>query len=395
MGMLPGIQPVRKWWVISGLLAAGAWWFIADHTPAVAQVATGQASPPPAPVRVAAVMRQDIPLMVQAVGQLQPLQQVDIRPQIEGVLNQVLFQEGQQVQRGQVLAKLDDRSLRAQEAQAQAELARLQAQLNMARLDLQRYEGLAAQSAISLQQRDQQVALVAQLQAQVQAQQASLQSTRVQLSHATITSPIAGKAGLRKVDAGNVVRPSDASGLVTVVQTHPMAVVFAVPQSRLQAVSYAVAESGGASVVLTSQELQGRELARGRVTTIDNLIDPATGSLKLKAQVPNSAGRLWPGQFVTVQMQTGQLKQALVVPMAALQKGLKGDMVWRVQQTAEGMQAHAVPVTVSWQDDTRAVIASGLSEGDQVVIDGHARLKPKAKVKVAGDKAPPTKAKGA
>ncbi len=380
--MWPGKQPVRKWWILVGLLAAGAWWLVADHAQPVAQTTAGPASAPPVPVRVAPVTRQDIPLLIQAVGQLQPLQQVDIRPQIEGVLSQVLFTEGQQVKRGQVLARLDDRSLRAQEAQAQAELSRLQAQLHVAKLDLTRYQGLAAQAAISLQQRDQQVSLVAQLQAQVLAQQASLQSSRVQLSYATIVSPIDGKVGLRKVDAGNVVRPSDAAGLVTVVQTHPMAVVFAVPQSRLTAVADAVASPEGAAVVLSGQEAPGRELARGRVTTADNLVDPATGSLKLKAQVPNDKARLWPGQFVAVQMQTGQMKQALVVPTAALQKGLKGDMLWRIDQTAEGPKAQAVPVTVAWQDDDRAVIAKGINEGDQVVTDGHARLKPKAKVKV-------------
>lgn len=381
--MTPSKQSNRRWWILAGLLLAGGmWWLSADRSQSVAQTTAPSGTPPPAPVRISVVQQVDVPLMVQAVGQLQPLQQVDIRPQTEGVLTQLLFQEGQRVQQGQVLARLDDRSLRAQEAQAQAELVRLQAQLNVAKLDLARYEGLAAQAAISLQQRDQQVALVAQLQAQVQAQQASLQATRVQLSYATITSPISGRVGLRKVDAGNVVRPSDASALVTVVQTHPMAVVFAVPQARLSAVAEAVAAPGGAAVVLTGQEVQGRELARGRVTTVDNLVDPATGSLKLKAQVPNEAGRLWPGQFVSVQMQTGQLKQALVVPMAALQKGLKGDMVWRIAQTPEGATAQSVPVRVTWQDDERAVIASGLQAGDQVVVDGHARLKPQSRVKV-------------
>lgn len=376
-------QSIRRWWILLGLLTAGGvWWLVSDHSQPVAQTSNPTNTPPPVPVKVAVVEQADVPLQLHAVGQLQPLQQVGIRPQTEGVLTQVLFHEGQRVQQGQVLARLDDRHLRAQEAQAQAELARLQAQLHVARLDLTRYEGLAAQSAISIQQRDQQVALVAQLQAQVQAQQANLQATRVQLSYATITSPISGKAGLRRVDAGNVVRPSDASPLVTVVQTHPMAVVFAVPQARLGAVAQAVSAPGGASVVLNSQEVQGRELARGRVTTADNLVDPATGSLKLKAQVPNEAGHLWPGQFVTVQMQTGQLKQALVVPAVAIQKGLKGDMVWRVEQTPEGAKAESVPVRVTWQDDERAVIAEGVKAGDRVVTDNHARLKPKAHVKV-------------
>lgn len=373
------------------LSACAVWWTGAAPTPWRMPVSSAQAQSPakgaaPVPVRVARVLRQDLPQTLQAVGQVQSLHQVAVRPQTDGVLTELHFKEGQRVQRGQVLARLDDRSQRAQLRQSEAELQRLRSQLSMARLDLQRYEGLLTESAVSAQQRDQQLALVNQLQAQIQAQEAAVAAAQVQLSYTTITSPVSGRAGLRQVDVGNLLRVSDALPLVTVTQTQPMAVVFTVHQSRLGEVREAlrVAPDGASTVQLADHE-RGPILAQGRLTTVDNRVDPATGTLKLKAEVPNAQERLWSGQFVHVTWRTGQLPQALVVPTSALQRGIKGTMVWRVR---EG-KADVVPVQVRWQNDALAALAlasdqqGALIAGDAVVTDGHTRLKPRAAVRVS------------
>ena len=368
----------KRWWwaglaLVAGLLA----WLSTAWSPRL-QASSAPKAAQTVPVRVAQAARQTLPTTLTAVGQVQALQQVLVRPQIEGVLTEVLFKEGQPVAKGQVLARLDDRALRAQVDQAQAEVQHLKAQLQIAQLDLKRYEGLASQAAVPVQQRDQQVALVAQLQAQVKSQEAMLKAAKVQLSYATVTSPIAGRAGLRQVDVGNLVRPTDVNGLVTVVQVQPVAVLFAVPQGRLAEVRQALKQQGPARVQIADQE-RGTPLAEGRLTTVDNRVDPTSGSLKLKAEVPNAKDELWPGQFVTVTLSTGAMDQALVVPTQALQRGLKdASFVWRVRDNV----AEMAPVKVRWQDYQRAVIASGLEAGDTVVVDGQSRLKPKAAVKV-------------
>jgi RND family efflux transporter MFP subunit len=378
-----------RWWVAGLLVTAGG--IVALTTPwsPRLQAAPTPKAPPAVPVRVALAEQQNVPQELQVVGHVQSLHQVVVRPQIEGMLIEVRFTEGQRVAKGQILARLDDRALRAQLAQAEAELARLHAQLQLAKSDLTRYEGLAAKAAVPIQQRDQQAAVVAQLQSQIQAQEAALTAARVQLSYTVIASPVDGRVGLRAVDAGNFVRPSDADGLVTVVQTQPMAIVFSAPQTRLADVRAALSTQGGAKVRVADQE-RGIELAEGRLLTADNHVDAGSGSLRLKAQVPNTTESLWPGQFVAVTLVTGQLPQALVVPATAVQRGLRGSFVWRVSK--EG-KAEVVPVTVRWQNDERAVLAidtkasekkSGpaIGPGDQIVIDGQSRLKPAAAVRV-------------
>ena len=366
------------WAVVALVLAATAILLLTPGADRPLQASTPPKGPPPVPVRLATVERTDVPQSIEVVGQVQAQKQVVLRPRIESVVTQVAFSEGQVVRKGQVLLRLDDRDLLAREAQALAERQRLQAQLELARLELQRTEGLLAQAAVSAQQRDQQAAQAEQLKAQVAAQDAALQALRVQRSHATVLSPIDGRVGLRQVDEGNLVRPSDAAGLVTVVQSDPVALVFAVPQRRLSEVLRARdREQTALRVEALDRERGGISLAQGRLLAIDNQIDPATGSLRLKAELPNAQGRLWPGQYVTVRLATGQLDDVLAVPRAAVQRGLKGTLVWRIQ----GDVAQPVPVQVAWQDDERAVVSQGLAAGDRVVIDGHNRLKPGSRVK--------------
>lgn len=370
----------RRWGGGLAVVAAGAsvalWW---PATPSLAQKEAGR-SAPAVPVKVAIATVQDQALSLSAVGQVQASQQAVVRARIEGLLTEVSFTEGQVVRPGQVLARLDDRSLRAQVDQAQAAVRRLQAELALAQLDLKRYQALVAESAISTQQRDQQQAQVAQLQAQLQSQQASLSQAQTQLSYTVITAPFGGRVGLRQVDVGNVVRPSDAHGLVTLVQTQPLVVVFQAPQTRLADVRRAMTQTQGATVTVAERE-GGPILAQGRLRATDNVVDAGSGTLKLKAELAPAGDRLWPGQFVTVHLNTGSLAGALTVPTVAVQRGLKGSFVWRV---TEGV-AQMVPIQVRWQSDVVAAIdvnPQGLKAGDQVVIDGQSRLKPKALVKV-------------
>jgi RND family efflux transporter MFP subunit len=398
----------RWWWAVGALVVMGVVAALATTKWSTRlEAAPAPKTPPAVPVRIAQATHQTIPLAMQVIGQVQSLHQVLIRPQIEGVLTEVRFTEGQRVRRGDILARLDDRALRAELAQAEAELARLQAQRQLAEADLARYEGLAAQKAVPVQQRDQQAAAVAQARSQVQAQQAAIAAARVQLSFTVITSPVDGRVGLRAVDVGNLVRPTDAAGLVTVVQTQPMAVVFSAPQSRLGEVRDALKMKGGAMVRVADQE-RGTPLAEGRLLTADNTVDAGNGSLRLKAQVPNTQENLWPGQFVAVTLVTGDMPRALVVPAAAVQRGLKGSFVWRVA----GGKADMVPVSVRWQDDEHAVLAApsaagappvagsaattaattpaatrpaAIAPGDRIVVDGQSRLKPAATVRVLDD----------
>ncbi len=370
----------RRWGAGLAVVAAGAsvalWW---PATPSLAQKEAGK-SAPAVPVKVAIATVRDQALSLSAVGQVQASQQAVVRARIEGLLTEVSFTEGQVVRPGQVLARLDDRSLRAQVDQAQAAVRRLQAELALAQLDLKRYQALVAESAISTQQRDQQQAQVAQLQAQLQSQQASLSQAQTQLSYTVITAPFGGRVGLRQVDVGNVVRPSDAHGLVTLVQTQPLVVVFQAPQTRLADVRRAMTQTQGATVTVAERE-GGPILAQGRLRATDNVVDAGSGTLKLKAELAPAGDRLWPGQFVTVHLNTGSLAGALTVPTVAVQRGLKGSFVWRV---TEGV-AQMVPIQVRWQSDVVAAIdvnPQGLKAGDQVVIDGQSRLKPKALVKV-------------
>lgn len=385
---MPALTP-RRWIAVGVLIACGAAALVLwPHRASVAQSQkadpkAGAGKAPAVPVRVAKAVVQDQPLTISAVGQVQAARQAVVRARIEGLLTEVNFSEGQPVKQGQVLARLDDRSLQAQVAQAEAELKRLQAQLQLAELDLKRYQGLAEQSAVSTQQRDQQQAQVAQLRAQVQSQQASLSQVRTQLSYTVITAPFSGRVGLRQVDVGNIVRPSDAQGVVTLAQTEPLAVVFSVPQVRLADVRAALGQPQGA-VVSVSEREGAASIAQGRLRSADNAVDAGSGTLRLKAELAPAGDRLWPGQFVTVSLNTGALPEALTVPAKAVQRGLKGSFVWRVVQG----EAQMVPVQAAWQSDVVVVVkpvADGLKAGDQVVVDGQSRLKPKSRVKLVGE----------
>ena len=356
--------------VASAAVAAAVYW----RTHAVA--GKPAAGSPGVPVLVAVVEQRDVPHRLASIGTVQSLHTVVIRPQVSGVLTEVTFKEGELVRQGAPLARIDDRAIAAALAQAEAERSSRAAQLRSAELDLARYSGVAGQQVVSRQQIEQQAALVERFRADLQASEATIAAQKVQLSFTRITSPVAGRVGMRRVDAGNLVRASDVDGLVTVAQIDPISIVFTLPQEAMASVKLVPGKS--ALRVMAFDRDAGTALAQGRVTTMDNQVDPATGTLRLRAEFANADGRLWPGQFVALQLETGVSPQAMVFPARAIQQGLNGPFVFRIRDS----KAEVVPVLAVYRDDDITAVAEGLTAGDIVVIDGQSRLKSGSKVRL-------------
>jgi multidrug efflux system membrane fusion protein len=333
----------------------------------------------PTPVSVATVKRMDMQISVQALGTLTAMNTAVVRSQVDGVLKSLRFTEGQFVQSGQLLAEIDSRAFDAQLNQALGQLARDNAQLLNAQLDLQRYQDLLKKDAIARQQVETQAALVSQLQGTVQVDQAQVETARLQLSYTRVTAPISGRLGLKQAELGSLVRAGDANGLVTITQTQPMAVVFAVPEMHVPLIMRKL-KAGQALMVQAWDREHKQKLASGRVSTTDNAIDLATGTLKLKASLDNRDGQLFPNQFAQIELQLDTLKNTLVVPTASVQRGAQGNFVLVVQDDGT---VKSVPVQLlSVQDDAQAFKADGFKEGDNVVTDGADRLRSGSKVEV-------------
>jgi membrane fusion protein, multidrug efflux system len=329
------------------------------------------------PVLVADAHRADVPVYLDGVGTAKALNTVTVRPQVEGKLISINFNEGQDVKKGDVLARIDPTTFQAQLDQATAKKAQDAAQLDNAKLDLARYERLAASNSITKQQVDTQKASVAQLQAQVQADQAAVDNARAILSYTTITAPIGGRTGIRQVDEGNVVHPTDANGIVVLTEIRPISVIFNLPQQVVARVNEAFAQHPLKVEALASEN--GKPVEQGVLQVVDNQVDPTTGTVKLKAEFPNKNLQLWPGQFVNVRMLIDTRRQVVVVPTAAVQRGPNGPFVFVVKDD----KVTVSPVTVAQQNDTEAVIASGVQPGDQVVTTGFAQLSDGSRVRVS------------
>jgi len=333
------------------------------------------------PVRVIAVARQDVPRYLSAIGSVLSLHSVEVRPQVEGVLTQVLVKEGQWVKQGDLLATLDDRAIRANLDQARAQLGQTQAQLQVGNVNLKRYQLLSSDDGVSKQTLDQQQALVKQLQATLKGNQAAIDNAAVQLSYTQIRSPVSGRVGIRNVDPGNLVRTSDTQSLFSVTQIDPIAVEFALPQQQLP-ILQGLLNSATPAEVETYLDADGERslLAKGRLMLIDNQVSATTGTVRVKAGFDNRDGRLWPGQLVTVRLRTAVDEDALVVPPPVVQRSIDGHFVYRL----DGDKVSAVPVKVVYQDSTLNVIA-GVKAGDRLVLDGQSRLKPGSTVEVTPD----------
>ena len=357
-------------------LAAVALWY------AMKPVTAKPGAPVAVPVRVISVVQKDVPRFASGIGTVLSLHSVVIRPQIDGILTQLLVKEGQQVKKGELLATIDDRSIRASLDQARAQLGESQAQLAVAQVNLKRYKLLSVDDGVSKQTYDQQQALVNQLKATAQGNQAAIDAAQVQLSYTRIRSPVTGRVGIRNVDEGNFLRTSDTEGLFTVTQIDPIAVEFALPQQMLPTLQRLMAapEQALVQAYIGADGSSGEMLGEGRLSLIDNQINANTGTLRAKAEFSNAAQRLWPGQLVTLKIQTALDKDALVVPPTVVQRGLEQPFVYRIT----GDQVESVPVVMVYQDSDLHII-KGVSAGDQLVSDGQSRLKPGSRIQVLGD----------
>jgi membrane fusion protein, multidrug efflux system len=329
----------------------------------------GGSSTEPVPVLATAARAADVPVHLDGVGTARALNTVIVRPQVDGKLINISFTEGQDVPKGFVLAKIDPTTYKAQYDQTVAKKAQDEAQLANARLDLERYTRLAQTNAINKQQLDTQRALVKQLEAQVNAGQAAIDNARAILSYTDIVAPIGGRTGIRMVDEGNLVRASDSVGLVVITQIRPIAVFFNLPQQELPELNKGLAE-GPLPVDAFGADTRN-PLDKGKVLVIDNQVDPTTGTVKLKAEFPNANLQLWPGQFVNVRVLIDTLRQVVVVPTAAVQRGPNGTFVYVIKDDGTvGVRR----VTLAQQNDVQAVVATGLQAGERVVTTGFSRL---------------------
>ena len=335
-----------------------------------------------APVAVAKAEARDVPMVLDGLGTVTAFKTVTVRSQVDGRLDSIAFTEGQAVKRGTLLAQVDPRPYAVQLHQAEAALARDTAQLKGNQVDLDRYSAVGKEKLIPQQQVDDQRMLVGQLEGAVKADRALIDQAKLMLDYARIRSPIDGITGVRLVDPGNLVHPNDANGIVVVTQIEPIAVLFTLPQDDLPRVTAAMAQSK-LSVQTLSRD-GSTVLATGELALVDNQINTATATIRLKAVLPNEAHTLWPNQFVKARLLLGTRKNALVVPSVAIQNGPKGTFVYGVD--ADNKAVPRSVEVVSIQNDL-AIIGQGLSVGETVVTEGQFQLKPGAPVEVrTGDK---------
>ncbi len=339
----------------------------------------------PVPVLAATPRVQDVPVYLDGVGSVKALNNVIVRAQVDGKLIAVNFTEGQDVKKGDVLGEIDPVIYKAQYDQAVAKKAQDEALLANQRIDLTRYQQLAASNAGSKQQADTQRAVVAQQEALVNADQAAIDNAAATLGYTKIIAPLSGRTGLRQVDQGNIIHAADATGLVIITQLQPIAVQFSLPQQQIVRVNAASAKGPLAVDVFGNDGVT--VVDTGKLVGIDNQVDPTTGTLKLKAEFPNGKFQLWPGQFVNVRLKVETLEKAIVVPTSAVQRGPAGTFSYVI---GDGDIATAKPVVVTQQNENDAVIASGLTTSDRVVTTGFANLSDGAKVLIGKNEDAPT-----
>ena len=333
-------------------------------------------------VGIAVARQADIPVLIEALGTVTPVANVTVRPQVSGVLTQVLFKEGQMVKKGDVLATIAPESFQMALAQAQGARVRDEAQLEVAQVTLARYRTLLAQDSIARQDVDTQAALVKQLEGTVTIARANEGSARLSLGYARITAPVGGRIGLRPLDAGNYIAAGDASGVAVITQVAPIDVAFAIPQDRVPEVQARLAE--GANLPVTAfDRSRTRRLDVGRFSTLDNLVDTTTGTVKAKARFANAEGSLFPNQFVNVRLLLRTIGNAVVVPVTALRHGPNGDFVY-VLKPDRTVALRAV--TRGEASVELVAITSGLAAGEPVVTEGADRLKDGARVQTAADR---------
>jgi len=377
-------QPPRRsafkrpwlWFILLCLLGGGMFAVWKSRQPAAAPLSAkggGKAASLPMPVFVVPARKGDMNLYLTGLGSVTPLNNVTVRSRVDGQLMSVHFREGQNVSKGSLLASIDPRPFQVQLTQAEGQMARDRELLNNARLDLERYRTLWKQDSIPRQQLDTQEALVRQYEGAVKVDQGQIDNARLQLTYSRITAPISGRAGLRLVDPGNMVHATDAGGLLTITQMQPIAVVFPLPEDSLPQVLNRM-KSGRLGVEAFDREMK-LNLSAGELTTVDNQIDPTTGTVKLKATFANRGGELFPNQFVNIRL----LVDVKIVPSAAIQKSPQGLFAF-VLNPDKTVAMRTVKTGISQGGETS--IVEGLAVGEQVVVDGAERLRDGSKVEV-------------
>lgn len=333
------------------------------------RAAGGRRGAPMSPVQAATATQQTVPRYLSGLGTAIAANTVTVTSRVDGQLMAIHFTEGQQVKAGDLLAEIDPRPFQVQLTQAQGQLAKDQATLANARRDLARYQQLVKTNLVSRQELDTQASLVQQTEGAIKADQGAVDSAKLQITYSRITAPIDGRVGLKLVDVGNYVTSGSTTGLVVITQTHPIDVVFTLPEGNIA--DLLKAQKAGPVSVEAWDRTNQNKLTTGSLLSLDNQIDTATGTIKLKARFANEDDALFPNQFVNARLQVDTLHDAVVIPTAALQMGNEGNFVWTL---SEDNKVSKHRVTAGVQDSRQVVISAGLNAGDQVVTDGIDRL---------------------
>jgi multidrug efflux system membrane fusion protein len=381
-----------RWWFVLlalCLIAIAAYIFFTKQEEAARKK---QTSPAPG-IRVVAVAakKSDMGIYLTGLGSVTPVNTVTVKTRVDGQLMEVLFREGQIVTLGELLARVDSRPFEVQLTQAEGQMARDMAQLKNAQVDLERFRVLWEQDSIPKQQLDTQEALVRQLEGAIKTDQGQIDSAKLNLTYCQITAPVSGRVGLRLVDPGNIVHVTDANGLVVITQLQPMTVIFPIPEDSLPQVLARLKTGERLPVEAYDREMRQR-LAVGSLLTIDNQIDPNTGTVRLKAIFPNEKNELFPNQFVNAHLLVEVRRGATVVPAAAIQRGPQGTFIYVVRADRT---AAVRPLTVDEVQEGEASIKEGLSPGELVVVDGADRLREGSRVELRAQNSGTTQNAGA
>ena len=382
----PSTKRSKRWlWLLAVVLLLGVAYLIArwqTHSSAASKRESG--APPGVPVSIASARKGEMPVYLNGLGTVTPTNTVTVRSRIDGQLLKVNFQEGQFVKQGDLLAEIDPRPFQLQLDQADGQLARDQAQLGNAKVDLQRYKTLSADGVVTQQQYDTQSASVRQFEGVITADQAQIDNAKLQISYCRITAPLSGRIGLRLVDVGNMIHATDPNGLVVITQVQPIAVLFTIPEDNLSEVLKRVRAGEHLSVEAYDRSGQNK-ITDGRVLTVDNLIDQNTGTTRLKAIFDNKDNTLYPNQFVNIRLLVEIKKNKIIIPAVAIQRGPQGMFVYVV---SKDQTVDVRPVQVGTIEGVNSSIEQGLSEGEQVVTDGVDKLRSGSKVQVSSGSGP-------
>jgi len=356
------------------VLAAGGY-FLAHHSAAPTKKSVKDSA---VPVIVARSTARDMPIAFNGIGTVTPLSVVEVKVRVDGQLTKVLFSEGQEVRAGDLLAQIDPRPFEVQQAQAEATRAKDEAQLRNARSDVERYVALINTGGVAAQTLEATKANVQALEATVRADQAAIDTAKLQLGFTRLVAPLDGRVGLRLVNAGSIVRTTDATGIVTVTQMHPISVIFSLPQDELPVI-LAGAAQGKLPVVAYTRD-GSKSLAAGELSVIDSQVDSTTGQVRLRAIFANTSRMLWPGSLVSARLQVRTDRAVTVIPTRAIMRGQNGEFAY-VVQADETVQMRAV--TTGQSVDGFTAVISGMAPGETVVVDGQSRIAPGSHVKAS------------